>query len=377
MKIKLLLSKKILTCLACIAFFNNALAGGGGCSPSDNPGSPTSVTSGTSYSYDNGGCDAQAACETPALSYCPSCNCTFDECYYQAMGAACSVYSCFCGSPENTSYAEFCPSTTGTYTFAVSNISCSGGGASLQFGIMNSTNTCQQGYDMYCTGGTTSNTSTAEALTAGQCYTIFFDGNAGAACTFNFSITAPIVMPVSFIELSATPFGNQMQINWATATEEKNNYFTVERSMDGANYIELGTVKGNGTTAKASYYSFADEAPPAGMIYYRIKQTDFNGKSGYSSIIAVKHSGKYKFEIQRLFPTPATDVVTVSLSSDEPNNASVTVYNNSYKKVASFEKQLSLGENIFNINVSEYEKGLHYVVAEKGGLKTVARFMKE
>jgi len=371
---------KFFALFAFMLLFNLGFAsggGGGGCSPSDNVGSPTSVSAGTSYSFDNSGCDAQAACESPALSYCPSCNCTFDECYYAAMGATCSVYSCFCGSPENTSYAQFCPTTTGTYTFAVSNISCSGGGASLQFGIMNSTNTCQQGYDMYCTGGTTSNTSTSQALTAGQCYTIFFDGNAGAACTYNFLITAPVVMPVSFTDLKATPSQNKMIIEWSTATEQNNSHFTIERSMDASNFTEIGEVKGNGTTNIASNYSFTDEAPPTGMIYYRIKQTDYNGKSALSSIVGVKFAGKYKFEISKLFPSPATDVVTVSLSSDEKSSVNVIVYDANLKKVTSLEKKVVLGENLFNVNVSEFEKGMHYIQVEKGGVKTVSRFVKQ
>lgn len=372
--------KKALACVAFLLCVQITFAGGGtggGCSPSDNEGSPTSVTSGTTYSYDNSGCDASVECESPSLSYCGSCNCTFDECYYQAMGASCSVYSCFCGSAENTSYAQFCPATTGTYTFSVSNISCSGGGASLQWGIMPSTNTCQQGYDMYCTGGVTANTNTAQSLTGGQCYTIFFDGNAGAACTWNFSITAPVVMPVSFLDFTATPHGNQMLIEWSTASEQNNSHFTVERSQDGSIFKDLGTVKGNGTTNLTSRYSFTDETAPGGLLYYRIKQTDFNGKTGYSSMVVVKHSGKFLFEITRLFPSPASDFVTVSLSSDEKTDVNVTVYDANVKPVTSFSRKVGLGENMFNLNVSEFATGLHYLVVEKGGVKTVQRFMKQ
>lgn len=370
---------RVLALVAVLIFAAESYAGGGGgggCSPSDNAGSPTSVSAGSSYSFDNSGCDATAACESPALSFCPACNCTFDECYYQAMGAVCNITSCFCGSPENTAYAEFCPATTGSYTFAVSNISCSGGGASLQWGIQQSGTACSSGYNMFCEAGTTANQSTTESLTGGVCYDIFFDGNAGAACTFNFLITAP-VLPVNFLDLSATPDGNKMLVEWSTATEQNNSHFTVQRSQDGSVFKDLGEVKGNGTTNVTSNYRFTDEAAPGGMLYYRIKQTDFNGSFRYSPMVVVKHSGKFNFEITKLFPSPASDFITVSLSSDEKTEVNVTVLDANAKAIASLKKKVGLGENLFTVDVKEFGRGLHYLMIEKGGVKTVKRFTKQ
>jgi hypothetical protein len=374
--------KRTLLCAALLALFNSAYAGGGsggggGCSPSDNPGSPTSVSAGSSYSFDNSGCDAQAACESAAISYCSSCNCTFDECEYAAMGLNCFVTSCFCGSPENTSYAQFCPTTTGTYTFGVSNISCSGGGASLQWGIQAAGTPCSTGYNMFCEAGTTANQSTSQSLTAGTCYEIFFDGNAGAACTFNFLITAPVVMPVSFLDLSATPNGGKMLIEWSTASEQNNKYFTVQRSQDGSTFKDIGQVDGKGNTNTTYHYSFTDETAPGGMLYYRIMQTDFNGKTGYSSIVVVKHAGKFQFGITKLFPSPASEFVTVFLSSDEKTDVNITVYDANVKPVSVSTRKIGLGDNIFNIDVNEFAKGMHYLVIEKGGVKTVQRFVKQ
>lgn len=350
--------------------------GGGGCTFSDSEGSPTSVSAGTTYSMDNTGCNATAACENPDISYCSSCDCTFDECYYAMMGAGCWITSCICGSVENTQYAMFCPTTSGTYTFSVSNISCSGGGAALQWGIMPSTNTCQDGYTLYCTGSSTSNTDVALSLTGGSCYQIFFDGNAGAACTWNFVIQAP-VLPVDFLDLSATPDGNKVLIAWSTATERNNSHFTIQRSQDGAIFKDLGEVKGKGSTNTASHYNFTDEGAPGGMLYYRIKQTDFNGSSRYSPIVVVNHAGKFSFEINKLFPSPANDFITVDLSSDEKADASVTVLDAHAKPVANFTRQLGLGDNVFTLDVKEFAKGLHYLVIEKGDVKTVKRFTKQ
>ena len=229
---------------------------------------------------------------------------------------------------------------------------------------------------MYCQGGATANESTAQSLTGGTCYTIFFDGNAGAACTWNFMITAP-VLPVNFLDLTATPSGNKMLIQWSTASEQNNSHFSIERSQDGSLFTDLGTVKGNGTTNVTSHYNFTDEGTPGGMLYYRIKQTDFNGSFRYSPIVVVNHEGRFSFEITKLFPSPASDFITVSLSSDEKTDVNVTVLDANAKPVASLTKKVGLGDNLFTVDVKEFGRGLHYLMIEKGGVKTVKRFTKQ
>ncbi len=69
---------------------------------------------------------------------------------------------------------------------------------------------------------------------------------------------------------------------WETASEINNDYFTLERAGEDLNFDEVARQNGTGTTKEPQAYSAIDPYPYAGMSYYRLKQTDFDGTSTYS-----------------------------------------------------------------------------------------------
>lgn len=100
----------------------------------------------------------------------------------------------------------------------------------------------------------------------------------------------PQLLPLLPIEISrwvVTNLEESVLLEWTTASEDNNNYFTVERSLDGITWTALGKLQGAGTTSMSHSYSFEDTKPLSGISYYRIRQTDFNGESTCSSIKSV------------------------------------------------------------------------------------------
>lgn len=94
-------------------------------------------------------------------------------------------------------------------------------------------------------------------------------------------------LPITLISFGATPNTNNVKLNWTTATEENNNYFTIERSTDSKNFYPIAEIKGAGNSTNAKQYSFVDNEPIDGVSYYRLKQTDYNGKFEYFKITEV------------------------------------------------------------------------------------------
>ncbi len=72
-----------------------------------------------------------------------------------------------------------------------------------------------------------------------------------------------------------------VELIWNVASELNNDYYTIERSVDGINYEEVIQIKGRGNCNTHRAYSTIDETPLSGICYYRLKQTDFDGKSTY------------------------------------------------------------------------------------------------
>jgi len=107
------------------------------------------------------------------------------------------------------------------------------------------------------------------------------------SCAFD-----PTVLPIELLHFSAKAIGSQVLLNWSTATELNNDYFTIERSVNGINWEVVDMVNGQGTTTQQSNYELLDTRPFTGISYYRLKQTDYDGDYSYSSLAAVTVSGE-------------------------------------------------------------------------------------
>lgn len=94
-------------------------------------------------------------------------------------------------------------------------------------------------------------------------------------------------LPVELVYFKARAAQNKAIMEWATAAEINNEFFTIERSTDGKNFQTLATVEGAGNSSTQISYTYTDESAPTGTSYYRLKQTDYDGKFEYFKLIAV------------------------------------------------------------------------------------------
>ena len=114
--------------------------------------------------------------------------------------------------------------------------------------------------------------------TAAPCFTLVAStvatsGNDGASCPTSVAPTLPIELLAFDTECEK----NQVRLNWATATELNNDYFTIERSRDAIHFESIATITGKGSTTTMSHYTWIDESPISGTSYYKLSQTDFDG----------------------------------------------------------------------------------------------------
>ena len=94
------------------------------------------------------------------------------------------------------------------------------------------------------------------------------------------------LLPIELTSFTATATENGYTFNWVTASENENDYFTLEYSINGVDFSEIDYVNGAGTTSETSEYEYRwDEAPEFDMVYFRLKQTDYNGEYTYSDVI--------------------------------------------------------------------------------------------
>ena len=142
--------------------------------------------------------------------------------------------------------------------------------------------------------------------------------------TINCNYSGPLPIELIYFKASLNS-GNTVQIDWRTASEINNNYFTIERSTDGINFIPINTVtsKGvNGNSTSMLSYTLTDSNVVAGIYYYRLKQTDFDFKYTYSNVEVVTVTQNIDFTFD-LAPNP-NDGTCMQGFIASPHNGMVT-----------------------------------------------------
>lgn len=122
----------------------------------------------------------------------------------------------------------------------------------------------------------------------------------------NTDLSAPL--PIELKTFYAEARGQMVHLFWSTASETNNDYFTVERSKTGGEWEQVLQVDGAGTATSTKNYSAVDDGPFAGLSYYRLKQTDFDGTYTYSKVVSVTLEPRGELEV---FPNPSNGLFTV------------------------------------------------------------------
>ncbi len=103
----------------------------------------------------------------------------------------------------------------------------------------------------------------------------------------NFLNGSATTLPIILSYFKAQAQEGKVVTEWATDQEIDNDFFTIERSTNGKEFEVVGTLPGAGNSSVQKMYTFTDNAPLSGASFYRLKQTDFDGKFAYSSIVAL------------------------------------------------------------------------------------------
>ena len=118
-------------------------------------------------------------------------------------------------------------------------------------------------------------------------------------------------LPIELMKFSALPLEKKVDITWMTSSEINNDYFTVERSTDANSWEDLVTVDGAGNSSSMQEYETADERPYPGTSYYRLRQTDYDGKFSFSGIVAVLFTSEDQVHVS---PNPVEGFLFIQCS---------------------------------------------------------------
>jgi hypothetical protein len=274
-------------------------------------------------------------------------------------------------SIENDLYYVFCPSQTGTWNISVTG-TC-GNTSGYQMAVFQGTptnlntrhyvSTCQASSGINCTQSLTGTTSISVSVSSlSSCVYLVLDGHAGNVCTFNVTISTSVcnlVLPINLLDFSAAQVNDKVVLNWATASETHNDYFTVLKSYNGKDFVPVERVPGSGNSNSILKYTAEDYDLQPGLIYYQLKQTDYDGKSSLSQIVSVKISDN-KREM-RLFPNPVKHASELNFYADFDDEITINLIDFTGKVVHQQKNSVLKGNNQIKINLQDLSKGIYYL----------------
>jgi len=218
----------------------------------------------------------------------------------------------------------------------------------------------QNDWETYSIHGFSQNFPIPEDENIGKFKTAYVD----TAQLFNVWVLSDfnIFLPIKLRKFEAACHTSFVEINWITATETNNHFFTVEKSIDGTNWKEIAVVEGAHFSSSDKYYSIIDPDAYQGISFYRLKQTDFDGKSDYAPPAIVNCQNEIFSDNIMVFPNPIINQLNLSYFDIFGDNVAIELYDALGKMVYSKKLASINGEQgSFIINMDKFSDGIYFL----------------
>lgn len=170
-------------------------------------------------------------------------------------------------------------------------------------------------------------------------------------------------LPIELLSFTGKNNGNENILKWETASETNNNFFTIERSVDGIYFNEIGKINGAGNSTSVLNYSLVDNNPTNGINYYRLKQTDFDGKYKYSSPISVSAENDNTLELIYFYNNHETELLSLTFNCTDDCYLTIELYDLLGKKIFFNSSEMLNNSSVFKIPTSNLSQSVYILKA--------------
>ena len=178
---------------------------------------------------------------------------------------------------------------------------------------------------------------------------------------FDYIRFTPQIVPVELTSFTGVVVGNDVQLQWVTATELNNLGFEIQRSINGSEFATIAFVEGFGTTTEQRQYTFIDRNVTTRVNHaYRLKQVDFNGTFEFSQVVNIGYTLPLEFALEQNYPNPFNPTTNIIYAVPVKSNVLLDVYNLIGQKIITlFEGEVEAGKHTAQFNASSMSSGIY------------------
>lgn len=242
------------------------------------------------------------------------------------------------------------------------------GNASCEYSVDFTCSTCSPS-SISCSGVTNSVscTVTMNVLSGNNVIQAVFTRVSGSAiqCPQTFTVSTS-VLPITMKLFDVVPNDKFINLHWITSSEINNDYFEIEKSMDGITFYSIGRIEGSGNSYVDKDYSFQDYNIVPGFNYYRLKQVDYDGNYSFSE---VKSANIRSSNTAEIYPNFTQDLINIVTPLDNYN----------------IHISDAFGKNVFNLygqigniqlNMENFESGIYFIEIAQDPIFQTKRVIK-
>jgi hypothetical protein len=181
-------------------------------------------------------------------------------------------------------------------------------------------------------------------------------------------------LPLHVLSISANRNTSGAMVKWETNTADETVKFDIQRSVNGTDFATVETVMAD---ASKNIYSINDYADIVknNSVYYRVKETDQQGREYYSSIVTLLL--KQNRKNVSIFPNPARNTITLAGYSAINDAVMINLYDASGKLVRKEKWSVTPGSYSKMIDVQSLVTGIYSVQVKGREENTQMKFYKQ
>jgi hypothetical protein len=184
------------------------------------------------------------------------------------------------------------------------------------------------------------------------------------------------VVPIRMIDFSASYNTGTATLNWQTATEVNTDHFEIQKSFDGEHFVRLADVTAAGNSSTTKSYSYTDRNIQYRATYYRLREVDRDGVSGYSKVARINPSNS-GFSINNVYPKPALGTINIEWNSNVAGESKILIRDMSGRTLKTTNLIASSGFNKQTLNIDNISKGMYLIELQSDGRIATTTFIKQ